>query len=182
MHSRSLRSLDASHGPGILTEMAEDVGWNGYGGCKDIGPNDVLDAREAGGNQVYIRSGRIGAHSSGVCFHISESEFWLLIVSRSPLSCFHLLTPALLHSDMATKTEISAADAAFLIDGLQHVASTVVVCYPNLSLYISGSDQTLDQLWRDCGEEGLQRRVSRTTFLVYQESLQPQHPDDRGPL
>jgi hypothetical protein len=28
MHNRSLRSLDASHGPGILTEMTEDVGRN----------------------------------------------------------------------------------------------------------------------------------------------------------
>jgi hypothetical protein len=120
---------------------------------------------------------QICPRSAGTCFRISEPEFRSPSSSYLPSSCFLLFEPTLLHSDMSIKREISAADAAFLIDGLQHVASTVVVCLPNLSSsYMSGSNQMLDQVWRDCGQEGLQCRLCCTTFPDNKEPLQSQHP------
>jgi hypothetical protein len=58
MHNRSLSSLDASHDPGILTEITEDAGQIQYSALEDIRPLDLLDARKAGGNRpIYDPAG-----------------------------------------------------------------------------------------------------------------------------
>jgi hypothetical protein len=93
----------------------------------------MLGARTAGGNSAIYEPAELAHVYLVPAFEFPNQTTDCLLLSNFLSSCFNLLERAIQHPDMATKTEISAADAAFLIDGLQHVASTVVVCHSGLS-------------------------------------------------
>lgn len=78
------------------------------------------------------------------------------ILLNVPQSCFDTTQlQEKLYIDMAARTQLSAPDAAFLIDALRHVVNPVVVCVrcPSTALLIRKPDMDIDQRWRNCFEE-----------------------------